>query len=114
MDNIFKISLKDFKICTIIGILEFERENKQDIIIDLEILYRNIEIVDYSLLHSLIIDIFNKNQFYYLENALDFVLDSIKSNFKYLISIDMTIKKLNIFDDCIASVSKKINLENLT
>ncbi|WP_181881491.1 dihydroneopterin aldolase [Helicobacter sp. MIT 99-5507] len=113
MDNIFQISLRDFKINTIIGILEFERKNKQNIIIDIDILYRNIEILDYSLIHSLIIDIFNKNQFYYIEDALDFVLDSIKSNFKYLISIDISIKKLNIFDDCIASVSKKINLENL-
>ena len=113
MDNIFKISLIDFKINTIIGILEFERKNKQDIVIDIEILYRNIEILDYSVLHSMLRDIFNKNKFYYIEDALDFVLDSIKSNFKHLISIDISIKKLNIFDDCIASVSKKIILENL-
>ena len=113
MNDIFKISLKDFKIHTIIGILEYERKNKQDIILDIEILYRKIEILDYSILHNLILDIFHKNEFYYIEDALDFVLDSIQSHFKYLLSIDLMIQKVNIFDDCIASVSKKIHMENL-
>ena len=113
MDNVFQISLRDFKIRTIIGISKDERANSQDIIIDIDILYRKSEILDYSSLHGLVIDIFATNHFYYLEDALDFTLDSIKNSFGHIISIDMSIKKPNIFDDCIASVHKKINLENL-
>lgn len=112
MDNIYKISIKDFKINTIIGILDFERENKQTIIIDIDVIYKNINILDYSILHDLIIDIFNKNQFYYLEDAIKYTIDLIKLNFKHLIKIDMTIKKPNIFSDCIVSVNKIINLES--
>ena len=113
MDNIFTISLKDFIIHTIIGILDFERKNKQKIIIDIDIVYKNIEILDYSILHDLILKIFNENQFYYLEDAINHIENEIISNFKYLINVDITIKKPDIFSDCIAVVHKKLKLENL-
>lgn len=111
MDNIFKISLHDFKINTIIGILPKERENTQDIILNLDILYTKNEILDYSHIHGLIMDIFDKNHFFYLEDALCFVIDSIILHFKNIRNITLCIKKPDIFPNCMVSVSKEIDLQ---
>ncbi|WP_181646826.1 dihydroneopterin aldolase [Helicobacter sp. 16-1353] len=113
MDNVFKISIHNFKINTIIGILPKERETAQDIILDLDILYIKKEILDYSHLYNLIIDIFNKNHFFYLEDALCFVIDSIILHFKNITYITLSIKKPHIFTDCIVSVSKELDLQKV-
>lgn len=114
MDNIFTISFNDFKISTIIGILPKEREQMQDIILDVDISYTNNEILDYTNLHNLIMDIFDKNHFLYLEDALCFVIDSIILHFDSIRHIYLSIKKPDIFPNCVVGVSKKITSKEIT
>ncbi|RDU62275.1 dihydroneopterin aldolase [Helicobacter sp. MIT 14-3879] len=104
----FCLSLSDFRINTIIGILPKERKESQDIILDLSIVYSvESKIIDYAILHSIILDIFKKNHFGYLEEALRCLLDSILEQFDNIKAISLCLKKPTIFDDCIPSITLK-------
>lgn len=108
MKNIYHITISQLKINTIIGILPDERKNKQNIILDVEISYTKNIILDYSQVRVSLIEIFQTNHFFYLEDALDLTLDSIIARFSNITNIALRITKPEIFPDCTISVSKEI------
>lgn len=98
-----KIIIKDLKISTIIGILEKERENPQEILINAT--FEADEFIDYALACELICDQFNKNKFMLLEDAILFFQNFFKSKFTTLNSIYFEILKLEILKNAIVGVS---------
>lgn len=99
----FRVSLLDFKIRTIIGVCENERKNPQNIILNANLTHES-EILDYAILREAILEIFAKNQFLYLEDALEFLQSTILTRFSGILSLDLSIKKPNIFSDCVPEV----------
>lgn len=109
MNNEFIISFDNFIIDTIIGILPNELINPQRIIVNISITYvsKDGSILDYSEIYNMILHIFNSNHFDYLENAILFIIDSIKNKFVHLNRIYINIKKPDILSKCMVSVSRE-------
>lgn len=89
----------------IIGILPFEREKSQKIIIDAELEYdykgeylSYVKIVDFLSLE------FKKNQYGLLEEALQDLSSKLKQNFPSLTKISLSIKKPDILPNCVVGV----------
>lgn len=129
----FEICLEALKVSAIIGILPDERTKAQDLEVDLALSYevdlndstrplapsaregesfwnpsaREGEIVDYAVLREIILDTFRANQFLYLESALVAIQREILARFAQIITLDLSIKKLEIFSDCAPKVRLK-------
>ena len=65
------------------------------------------EIVDYAILREIILITLKNNQFLYLENALVAIQTAILARFTQIITLDLAIKKLEIFSDCTPKVRLK-------
>lgn len=102
----FLLFLKDFKINAIIGILPKEKLQPQTILLNLELLYK-FNLIDYAILREDILEIFNNNNFGYLEEALVYLRDFIITKFSNIQMLNLEIKKLEIFPDCIPSIALK-------
>ncbi len=103
--NIFTISLHNFTIHTIIGVLPKEREIPQEIIINIDIHYiYNESILDYAEIYHFILHIFQQNHFLHIEDALNFIQDSLLETFHNITHISICIKKPHILKNCIVSV----------
>lgn len=120
----FDILIKDLSITTIIGILPKERENPQNITLNLKAVYKvdsvflqdsvvkNVSkncknLIDYAILRDIILDIFSKHSFFYLESALFILQKAIISHFPHILTLDLSIKKTEIFSDCVPEVCLK-------
>ena len=120
----FEICLEALRVSAIIGILPNERTKAQDLEVDLRVRYEmdcfgesydspcNDEvsgesIVDYAILREIILTTFKNNQFLYLENALVAIQSEILARFTQIITLDLVIKKLEIFSDCVPKVCLK-------
>ena len=109
--NEFKISLHDLSIKTIIGVLEEERISPQEIIINLNLIYKKTKnIIDYAEIYNLIKEIFEKNHFFYLEEAIEYVIDSIIKKFANISYLNLNIAKPSILPNCKVSVEKEVLL----
>ena len=119
----FGLALNDLRLQAIIGILPFERERAQEIAVDLDLSYEiakndldSLEskcdsahdsresIIDYAFLREMILDLFKKNNFLYLESALVAIQREILERFPQILELDLSIKKLAIFSDCTPKV----------
>ena len=122
----FGLSINDLRLQAIIGILSFERENAQEIAVDLEVVYEvdfvdchdlpkaslamtsggdsHESIIDYAFLREMILDSFKKNNFLYLESALVAIQEAILERFPQILELHLSIKKLAIFSDCTPQV----------
>lgn len=110
--NEFKISLHDFRINTIIGVLPKEKTTPQEIIINLDLIYcKNPNILDYANIYNLIHNIFKENNFDYLEEALECIVDSIMQKYQNIWHLNLDIKKPLILPNCNVGVSKKVSRE---
>ena len=101
-----KIKIENLTFNCIIGILPFEREKEQRVIINCSFKYdyKNQNFIDYSEVVSLIKKIMIKNRFELIEDALERVHKKLKS--KYLIKkLKITIKKPDILADCEVSIT---------
>ncbi len=84
------IIIENFKFQTIIGILDFERINSQEIIVFLQADYKfdikNRTFIDYAIIYKLIKDSMINMKFKLIEEALIYLFDLIsqKYNFNYL------------------------------
>ncbi len=61
-------------------------------------------IVDYGILREIILDSFKQNKFFYLESALVAIQRAILERFPQILELDLNVKKLEIFSDCIPKV----------
>lgn len=119
----FGLALNDLRLKAIIGILPFERENAQEIAVDLDLSYEiakndldsleskcdsaqdsSESIIDYALLREMILDSFKQNKFLYLESALVAIQKAILERFPQILELNLSVKKLAIFGDCTPQV----------
>jgi dihydroneopterin aldolase len=99
-----KIHLEKFQFETIIGILDFEREEKQKIEIDIVLEYEYVEnFLNYAELRELVKEFIKERKFGLLEDALIETTEEIKSKFE-ISYLKLKISKLEIFEDAIVSL----------
>jgi len=101
------IHIEDLKFQTIIGILDFERENIQDVIVNLEIEYAyNGIFINYAEVTASIKKSMIQNQFLLIEDALESLSTSLKKEFLQIQKLNLKITKPSILPDCKVSVSE--------
>lgn len=100
------IHVEDLKFQCIIGILDFERETPQDVIINLQIEYQyNDTFIDYANVTKIIKSIMIKEQFLLIEDALQMLSKKLKEEFSMIEILTLKITKPSIMPDCRVSVS---------
>ena len=100
------IHIEDLKFQCIIGILDFEREQEQDVIINLEIDYiYNNNFLNYADVATLLQNRMKKEQFLLLEEALEDLSSLLQKKFSNIISLNLKITKPSILPSCRVSLS---------
>ena len=107
----YKIHIEDLNINTIIGILDFERVSKQRVIVNMEIIYNYIDksFIDYSIVIKEIEELFNKNRYRLLEEAIDSIGSNLISLYPQITSLYIKISKPDIIKNASVSLSKEWN-----
>ena len=111
----FEIAINNLRLKAIIGILPFERENAQEIAVDLEAIYAldsaqceafyaESKIINYAILREIVLELFKQNKFLLLEGALVAIQRAILERFPQILELNVSIKKLAIFGDCVPQV----------
>ena len=100
------ITIEDLKFQTIIGILDFERKNEQDVIINVEITYSfKDEFINYAEVAKLITTTMKNKKFLLIEDALLNLSQILKENFSTIEKLYLKITKPSILPDCKVSVA---------
>lgn len=101
------IKIKNLSFYAIIGILPFERKNKQRVIIDckLKYKYKNQKFIDYAQVAQEIEKIIKNKKFELLEDAIICLKNHIKANYNVK-KVSISISKPDILDNCTVSLSK--------
>ena len=102
-----KVFIKELSFKTIIGILPFERETPQKVIVNLDFEYfffkEEKEFIDYSKVVKLVKKTMRKKQFELIEDAIIFLEKKLYK--KYNISaLNIQITKPDILPDCKVSI----------
>lgn len=108
--NIFEIIIEDFKVRTIIGILEKERICEQEIIINAKISYvYEDNFLNYIEVINLIEQLIKTQKYALLEEAILDISERLKSAFPAICSLSLTLKKPEILDSCTIGVRGGFN-----
>ena len=104
----YTILIEDLRLSAIIGILDFERKTPQSLTVDCEIVYarEGEKYVDYAKVSDLIVKMLTEGQYFLLEDALDDLIDAIKSMYESIESITVKLTKPEILENCTVSVKK--------
>jgi len=102
------IHIETLQIDAIIGLLDFEREREQRIIIDLEAAYKyeNASFIDYAELAGLIELRLKEEKFSLLEEALLDLGEQITKNYPAIHSLKLKISKPDILKNCTVGLSR--------
>ncbi len=101
-----KIHVEDLKFQCIIGILDFEREKEQDIIISLEIEYEFGDVfINYADVAAEVQNRMKQEKFLLIEDALKQLSQKLKENFPQISTLSLKITKPSILPNCRVSVS---------
>ena len=100
------ININELTFKCIIGILDFERVNKQKVVVNLSFDYTFSDkyFIDYSVVSSLIKKEMKKKKFKLLEEAISYIEGKLYSLYK-INNLKIQISKPDILDDCIVSIS---------
>ncbi|PIF04660.1 MAG: dihydroneopterin aldolase [Arcobacter sp.] len=103
-----KVSINNLRFKAIVGILPFEREIKQKVILDISFNYKftkgQKEFIDYSCVANMAKKIIKKEKFLLIEDALIYLKQALLKKFKIKkLKIKMT--KPDILKNCVVSVS---------
>ena len=102
------VSIDNLTFKTIIGILPFEREKKQKVIVDIEFTYKfkknQKDFIDYSHVANMAKLIIKKEKFKLIEDAIIYLQRALKNEFK-LNNLKVKITKPDILKECLVSVS---------
>jgi len=107
----YTIYIENLKTEAIIGILDFEREKPQQIVVECRIDYirEGDKFIDYAVVVRMIEEMLKEGQYFLIEDALDEIISAIKDTFFTLKSITLKLSKPEIFANCTVSVKKTIN-----
>lgn len=101
-----KIQIEHLRFQCIIGILDFERQKEQDVIINTTIKYDfDKEFINYADVVDLIKKTMIKKKFLLIEDALQTLEQKLKKNFPAIKKLKLKITKPSILPDCAVSVS---------
>lgn len=102
------IHVEDLTFNAIIGLLDFERDKPQRVIINLEVSYdyKENEFIDYADIVLLIQKELKEKRYTLLENALLGLKDILYTAYPHLQTLALKISKPDILPDCIVSLSK--------
>lgn len=101
-----KIEIENLSFKTIIGILDFERVQKQKVIINISFEYefKNSEFIDYAEVSKLIKNRVKQMKYFLLEDALEDLKQILNENYD-IFNLKLKITKPAIMKDCIVSLS---------
>ena len=103
-----KILINNLIIQASVGVYEHEKQNKQKIVVNVELLLSNdsepkkdnLESTqDYSQFRKCLIDIVQSQHFHLLEVLVDKIYSTLMLN-RYVLGVKVNISKPNIFSDC--------------
>ena len=101
-----RIYIEELKFDAIIGILNFEREAPQNLIVNLWIDYAYIdEFINYAQVSEFIKTYVRESEFLLIEDALSSLSKNLKEKFPLIQKLHLKITKPSILDDCKVSVS---------
>ncbi len=100
------IHIEDLKFQCIIGILDFERTDPQDVILNvkLEYTYEN-NFINYADVSKLLKTHMKNEKFLLIEDALSILSTKLKERFSLIDRLELKITKPSILPDCKVSVS---------
>ena len=100
------IYIEDLTFKCIIGILDFERINKQKVIINISFEYEFSKdlFIDYSEISNLVKLTMKQQKFLLLEDAILYIETLLQNNYK-ISYLKIKISKPNILKNCIVSLS---------
>ena len=108
-----KIHVEDLAFQCILGILDFERETEQDVIVNLELTYAyNDKFINYADIVMLIKSNMQNNKFLLIEDALENLSLNLKNKFSEINTLDLKITKPSILSDCTVSVSNNYSFNS--
>jgi len=100
------IHIEDLKFKCIIGLLDFERHNPQEVLINLRLEYDYTDtFINYADLATLIQTNLQEKKYELLETALNELFNLIVQNFPLTEELQIKITKPNILHNCRVSVS---------
>ncbi len=100
------IHIENLRFQCIIGILDFERKNLQDIVINSTLSYRyKKDFINYVDIVEIIKNEMINGKFLLIEDALNSVCKKILKNYKHIKKMNLKITKPSILSDCQVSVS---------
>lgn len=107
------IHIEDLRFECIIGILDFEREKEQDLLVNLTIdyTYEN-EFINYADVAAFIKIHTKKSKFLLLEDALSSLSAKLKEKFPLINTLYLKITKPSILPDAKVSVSNKYHFNS--
>ena len=102
------IHIEDLTFDVIIGLLDFERDKPQRIIINLEASYdySDDQFIDYADIVLLIKDKLKAERYTLLENALLGIKEILHTTYPHIETLSIKISKPDILSDCTVSLSK--------
>jgi dihydroneopterin aldolase len=103
-----KIIIEDLHFEAILGILPQERLTPQTLRIHclIDYLYSEKDFINYADVANHIQTLLCTEQFYLIEEALEFLATSLKQNFPLIDTLNLTISKPNILPNCTVGVQK--------
>lgn len=108
------IHVEDLKFQCIVGILDFERLEPQDVIINLKIeyAYTKEEFINYALVAQRVKEMMQEEQFYLLEDALQEISHALRTEFTTIKNLTIKITKPSILDDCKVALSNYYDFQS--
>ncbi len=108
------IHVEDLKFQCIVGILDFERLEPQDVIINLKIeyAYTKEEFINYALVAQKVKEMMQEKQFYLLEEALEELSQALRTEFTAIKNLNIKITKPSILDDCKVGLSNYYDFQS--
>jgi len=104
------IYIEDLKFQCILGILDFERLNEQDIVINITIDYEYQDnFINYADVSKLVQKHMKEGEFSLIEDALLSLSRKLKEKFSLINRLSLKITKPSILPDCMVSVSNTYN-----
>jgi len=102
------VNIEELKFKTILGILDFERENPQDVVVDLSFEYDfKDDFIDYAKVVEIIKNMMIEKKYLLIEDAILDISSFLRKKFPQIFSIDLKISKPSILADCKVSVRLK-------
>ncbi len=101
----FKIYIENLTVDAVMGILDFEREKEQKIVMDLEIEYEfSKTYLDYKEIADFVSDRIVEKKFFLIEEALQDLAETLKEKFPPISYLKVKITKPNILKNCVVGV----------